>query len=115
MSQFGSRNFSGPISDAAVPGRLPQIRQRTQLFDVQDDFHMDIESCLALRRGKMIFRSPNMITIHSLMKVVMGSMTEKGMMTADKKPSISDILKKIKFNLFLKNSDEILIHTRYSS
>ena len=30
--QFCSRNFSGPISDAAVPGRLPQIQQWIQLI-----------------------------------------------------------------------------------
>ena len=32
VSQFCFRNFLNPISDAALPGLLPQIRQRTQIF-----------------------------------------------------------------------------------
>ena len=52
MSQFCPRNISGSISNAAVLGLLPQIRQRTHLFPVEDKFHVDIEQ---IRESVVVF------------------------------------------------------------
>ena len=52
VSQFCSRNFSDPISDAAVPGGCLKYDKGHNLFPVEDKFHVDIEQ---IREGLVVF------------------------------------------------------------
>jgi hypothetical protein len=52
-------------------------------FPIEERFHVDTEQIrdgyvvLALRRGKIVFPSPNITTVHSYGYVGMGSLKEK--------------------------------------
>ena len=64
---------AGPISEAAVPGRFPQIKTADRTYSLLRidstwmwNKYVKVWSCLALRRGKMVFPCSNMMTVHSL-------------------------------------------------
>jgi hypothetical protein len=121
--QFCSRNFLGPISEAAVPGRLSQIRQLTQFFPLRTDStwisskYVKVWHCTM---GKWSSWAQiwwwYIFSWRSNGNVGWDLWQKKEWITVEdyrqlKKPNISDILEEIKFNLIFYNNDEILVHT----